>query len=100
MCIRQNENEMKCVNCKKYKISKIIVFLTIKNCYFTQRRVTNVQFPYAFYLLGTGSGATYFYSSCSRLFFGAAPALVFSLKRLWLQEAKNIWLLPAPAPQP
>ena len=71
-------------NVKKYKISKIIVFLTIKNCYFTQRRVTNVKFPYAFYLLGTGSGATYFYSSCSRLFFGAAPALVFSFKRLWL----------------
>ena len=28
-----------------------MVILTIKTYYFTQRRVTKVQFPYAFYLL-------------------------------------------------
>jgi len=58
----------------------------MKTYYFTYSRVTNVQFPYAFYLLGAGTGA--------------APAPVFFDKRLRSQEAENMRLLPTPAPQP
>ena len=66
---------------KKYKTSKIIVFLIIKTYYFSLRRVTKVQFPYAFNLpagprsrlIFSGSGSVYW------LFFQAAPAPVFFL---------------------
>ena len=39
------------------------------------RRVSNVQFPYAFYFLGAGTGAAYFLRLPS--FFGSAPVSVF-----------------------
>ena len=38
---------------------------------------SHVQFPYAFYLLGAGTGAEYFWRLWLPIFFGAAPASVF-----------------------
>ena len=40
---------------------------------FTLRRLTNVQFPYAFYLLGAGAGAALFVAP-PQIFFEEAPA--------------------------
>ena len=63
---------------KKYKTSKIIVFLIIKTYYFTI--VTRVHFPYAFYLLAGLRSRLIFTGSGS----GSGP---------WLLQAA-----PAPAP--
>ena len=48
-----------------------MVFLTIKTYYFTYRRVTKVQFPYAFYL---HAGPANFLAAPATDFFQAAPA--------------------------
>ena len=76
------------------------MFLTI-TYYFTKRRVSNVQFPYAFCLLGAGTEVAFFLRLKLRLlvYFGAAPS---SAPGLFSQPAPRIQKHPAPAtaPQP
>ena len=73
---------------QKYKKSKIIVFLIIKTYYFTERRVTKVQFPYAFYLLAGLRSQLIFKRLRLLTFFRSGSGSCF-----FLQAA------PAPAPR-
>ena len=59
----------------KKKKKKIIVYSTLKTYYFTQRRVTNLQFPYAFYLpAGLRSRLIFWRLQLLSFFFQSAPA--------------------------
>ena len=103
------------VKCKKYKTSKIIVFLTIKTYYFTKRRVTNKSTISLCFLSSRRAEelANFLAAPAPEFFFkrlrlwllfffssGSGSGSCFFFKWLRLQGVKSTRLRPAPAPQP